>query len=36
VLVEALSDSWGSVNDVVGTTSWFVLDLPDDARSAAS
>ena len=36
VLVEALSDSWGSVRDVVGTTSWFVLDLTDDARSAAS
>lgn len=36
VLVEALSDSWGSVRDAVGTTSWFVLDLPDDARSFAS
>ena len=36
VLVEALSDSWGSVRDAVGTTSWFVLDLPGDARSAAS
>ena len=36
VLVEALSDSWGSVRDAVGTTSWFVLDLPDDARTFAS
>jgi anti-sigma regulatory factor (Ser/Thr protein kinase) len=36
VLVDALSDSWGSVRDAVGTTSWFVLDLPDDARSFAS
>ncbi|WP_345520502.1 ATP-binding protein [Nocardioides conyzicola] len=36
VLVDALSDSWGSEQDAVGTTSWFVLDLPDDARSAAS
>ena len=36
VLVEALSDSWGSERDAVGTTSWFVLDLPDSARSAAS
>ncbi|GAA4737542.1 hypothetical protein GCM10023350_21940 [Nocardioides endophyticus] len=36
VLVEALSDSWGSVRDSVGTTSWFVLDLPDDARSFVS
>lgn len=36
VLVEALSDSWGSVRDAVGTTSWFVLDLPDDSRSRAS
>jgi anti-sigma regulatory factor (Ser/Thr protein kinase) len=36
VLVEALSDSWGAERDEVGTTSWFVLDLPDDARSAAS
>ena len=36
VLVEALSDSWGSVRDDVGTTSWFMLDLPDDAHSEAS
>jgi len=36
VLVDALSDSWGSVRDAVGTTSWFVLDLPDDARTFAS
>ncbi|WP_197025874.1 ATP-binding protein [Nocardioides sp. URHA0020] len=36
VLVEALSDSWGSVRDAVGTSSWFVLDLTDDARSAVS
>lgn len=36
VLVDALSDSWGSVRDAVGTTSWFVLDLPDGARSFAS
>ena len=36
VLVEALSDSWGSERDAVGTTSWFVLDLPEGARSAAS
>jgi anti-sigma regulatory factor (Ser/Thr protein kinase) len=36
VLVEALSDSWGSVHDAVGTSSWFVLDVPDGVRSAAS
>ncbi|GAA1795124.1 hypothetical protein GCM10009795_045830 [Nocardioides hankookensis] len=36
VLVDALADSWGSERDDVGTTSWFVLDLPDGARSAAS
>jgi anti-sigma regulatory factor (Ser/Thr protein kinase) len=34
VLVEALSDSWGSMRDAVGTSSWFVLDLPVAARSA--
>lgn len=36
VLVDALADSWGADRDEVGTTSWFVLDLPDGARSAAS
>jgi anti-sigma regulatory factor (Ser/Thr protein kinase) len=36
VLVDALSDSWGSVRDAVGTTSWFVLDLSGGARPAAS
>ena len=36
VLVDALSDSWGSVRDAVGTTSWFVLDLSGAARPAAS
>lgn len=36
VLVDALSDGWGSVRDAVGTTSWFMLDLPDGARSFAS
>jgi anti-sigma regulatory factor (Ser/Thr protein kinase) len=35
VLVDALSDSWGSVRDAIGTTSWFALDLP-GARSEAS
>ena len=36
VLVEALADRWGSERDVVGTTSGSSLELPDDARSAAS
>jgi anti-sigma regulatory factor (Ser/Thr protein kinase) len=36
VLVDALSDSWGSARDAVGTTSWFVVDALSEARSAVS
>lgn len=35
VLVEALSDRWGAERDDVGTTSWFELEVADDAVRTA-
>ena len=36
VLVDALTDRWGTERDAVGTTAWFVLELLDEAADGSA